>query len=103
MSAAAPPGPAGRVAVAQRQARVTLVLAGAFAVTAAVTAVVPHRTGAWLPLHLFLAGTVLLAISGAAPLFAVTWAAGPPPPARVAATRTDAFEESESLIYAGGM
>jgi len=99
-SAAAPPGPAGRVAVAQRQARVTLVLAGAFAVTAAVAAVVPHRTGAWLPLHLFLAGTVLLAISGAAPLFAVTWAAGPPPSGRVAAVQRGLLAAGVALLAA---
>jgi hypothetical protein len=46
-----------------------------FAVSAGVATVVPHRTGAWLPLHLFLVGALLLAISGTTRLFAVTWSA----------------------------
>ncbi len=82
---AAPRGSAGRVAVVQRQARVTLGLAGGFAVAATVALVVPHRTGDWLSLHLFLTGALLLAISAATQLFAVTWAAGTPPSDRVAA------------------
>ena len=82
---AAPRGSAGRVAVVQRQARFTLGLAGGFAVAATVALVVPHRTGDWLALHLFLVGAVLLAISAATQLFAVTWAAGTPPSDRVAA------------------
>jgi nitrite reductase (NO-forming) len=71
------------VVVAQRQARTTLLVAAAFAAAAPVAAVIPHRTGRWLPLHLFLVGGLLLAISGATQLFAVTWAAGPPAPARL--------------------
>jgi hypothetical protein len=80
-----PRGSVGRVAVVQRQARFTLGLAGGFAVAATVALVVPHRTGDWLSLHLFLAGALLLAISAATQLFAVTWAAGTPPSDRVAA------------------
>lgn len=71
----------------QRQARATLALGGAFVVAAAAALVVPHRTGDWLSLHLFLAGTLLLAISAATQLFAVSWAAGEPPSDRVAATQ----------------
>ncbi|MEP6623396.1 MAG: hypothetical protein ABJC79_03060 [Acidimicrobiia bacterium] len=82
-----PRGTAGRVAVVQRQARSTLVLAAGFAVAAAAALLVPHHTGAWLPLHLFLVGTLLLAISAATQLFAVTWAAGPPPSDRAAAVQ----------------
>lgn len=69
---------APRVALAQAQARPTLGLAVAFAVAAAVAAAAPHDTGAWLPLHLFLVGSVLLAISAASQLLAVTWSAGRP-------------------------
>jgi nitrite reductase (NO-forming) len=54
-----------------------------FAVSAGVATVVPHRTGAWLPLHLFLVGALLLAISGTTRLFAVTWSAGEPTRSRV--------------------
>lgn len=113
--AAAPRGSSGRVAVAQRQARVTLGLAGAFAVAATVALVVPHRSGEWLPLHLFLTGALLLAISAATQLFAVTWAAGPPPSDRVAGTQrwllavgvvllasARELRWSEALVAAGG-
>lgn len=80
-----PHGSARRVAVVQRQARATLSLGAVFAVAAAIAFVVPHRTGPWLPLHLFLVGAMLLAISASTQLFAVTWAAGPPPSDRSAA------------------
>jgi nitrite reductase (NO-forming) len=73
-------GGAGRVAVARRQARRTLAVSVAYALAASVAAIVPHRTGWWLPLHLFLVGGVLSAVSGATQLFAVTWAAGRAPP-----------------------
>ena len=75
----APRGPQQRVAVVQRQARRSLWTAAAFVLGAGVAVAVPHDTGAWLPLHLFLVGGLLSAISGAAQLFAVTWSAGPPP------------------------
>ncbi len=77
----APRGAAGRVAEIQRLTRPTLLLAAAFSVAAPVSAVAPHDTGAWLPLHLFLVGGLLLAISGATQFFAVTWATAPAPPA----------------------
>ncbi|HZJ26295.1 MAG TPA: hypothetical protein VFF40_04660 [Acidimicrobiia bacterium] len=80
-------GSAGRVAIAQRQARRTFALAGVYAVATVGSLVLPHRTGAWLPLHLFLVGVLLLAISASTQFFAVTWAAGPPPPTAVAATQ----------------
>lgn len=86
MRADAPPAPVGdpgRVAAVRRQVQGTLLLAAAFAVAAPAAAVLPHRTGRWLPLHLFLVGALLLAISGATQLFAVTWAAGRPAPGRL--------------------
>ena len=67
-----------RVKIVHDQTRRTLRVAVAFAFAACVATVVPHDTGVWLPLHLFLVGTVLLAISGATRLFAVTWSAGEP-------------------------
>ncbi len=76
-----PKGAAGRVAEIQRLTRPTLILAAAFTVAAPITAIAPHDTGAWLPLHLFLVGGLLLAISGATQFFAVTWATAPAPPA----------------------
>jgi nitrite reductase (NO-forming) len=77
-SAGAARGPTGRVALVQGQTRATLAVAFAFVVATAIALVIPHRTGWWLPLHLFLAGALLLAISAATQFFAVTWAAGPP-------------------------
>ncbi|HAS12804.1 MAG TPA: hypothetical protein DCS55_20185 [Acidimicrobiaceae bacterium] len=50
-----------------------------FAVAAPVTAVLPHDTGTWLPLHLLLVGALLSAISGATQLLAVTWSSAPAP------------------------
>jgi nitrite reductase (NO-forming) len=73
------PGTADRVAQVHRQARATLRIAAAFTVAAPLAAVVPHDTGVWLPLHLFLVGGLLGAISGAAPMLAVTWSASTPP------------------------
>lgn len=73
-------GAAGRVRAAQHQARAALALAALFAAAAAAAAVAPHDLGTWLPLHLFLAGGVTAAISGATVLFTVTWAAAPAPP-----------------------
>jgi nitrite reductase (NO-forming) len=64
-----------------------LLAAAGFAVAAPLAALVPHRTDAWLPLHLFLVGALLTAISGAAPLLAVTWSAAPAPDARLVAVQ----------------
>ncbi len=82
-----PVGAAGRVAAVHGQARPTLGLAVAFSVAAGIAVAVPHRTGAWLPLHLFLLGGLLLAVSAATQLLAVTWGAAPAPPARTVAAQ----------------
>jgi nitrite reductase (NO-forming) len=52
----------------------------AFAVAAIVTTLVPHDTGAWLPLHLFLVGSVTMAIAVVTVMLAVTWSGSPAPP-----------------------
>lgn len=83
-SAADRPSTADRVAQVHRQTRATLRIAAAFVVAAPVAALVPHDTGVWLPLHLFLIGGLLSAISGAAPMLAVTWSASAPPNATLA-------------------
>jgi nitrite reductase (NO-forming) len=94
--AAAPKGAAGRVIAAQRQARDGFALTLAFTVAALVTAATGPRTGAWLPLHLFLAGGVMSAISAATVLFAVTWSAGPAPSRWLTASQ-------QALIAAGAI
>ncbi|MEO5724556.1 MAG: hypothetical protein ABIQ39_10245, partial [Ilumatobacteraceae bacterium] len=77
-------GAVDRVAVVRRQARQTLAIAVVFAIGAPVVALFHHDTGTWLPLHVFLVGGVLAAISGAAPMLAVTWSASPAPSAVLA-------------------
>jgi nitrite reductase (NO-forming) len=72
-------GAAGRVAEVQRQCRPTMVCAASFLVAAAIAGAVPHDTGSWLPLHLALAGGLVLAVSGATQFLAVTWGAAPAP------------------------
>jgi nitrite reductase (NO-forming) len=71
----------GRVVESHTIARLALRLAGLFAVVAVGWAgVVLYGGGSWWgPLHAFLAGTVLLSISGAAQMFTITWATAPPP------------------------
>jgi nitrite reductase (NO-forming) len=72
-------GAAGRVAEVQHQARPTFVCAAAFLVAAALAGALPHDTGRWLPLHLALAGGLVVAVSGATQFLAVTWGAAPAP------------------------
>lgn len=79
----APAGEPGRVAAVHAQARGTLLVGLGFVLAAPISAVVPHDTGRWLPLHLFLVGGVLTAISGATQLLAVTWSSAPAPPRRL--------------------
>ena len=93
-------GVPGRVAIVQGQTRATLALSLAFVGATALALVIPHRTGWWLPLHLFLAGALLLAISAATQLFAVTWAAGPPASNRVAAAQRWLLAGAVALLTA---
>lgn len=74
-----PRGAAGRVAQAHHQARRSLGVAVAFALASPLAWLAPHETGTWLPLHLFLVGTLLAAISGATQMLAVTWSSAPAP------------------------
>lgn len=77
----------GRVMESHAIARAAFRAGGFFAGVAAVWSVVTLATDGswWGPLHAFLAGTVLLAISGASQMFTITWAAAPPP-SRLTAT-----------------
>lgn len=79
-------GSADRVRLSHAQARTTLRLALAFIAAALAASAGSAR---WLPLHLFLAGAVMLAISGVSLMLTVTWSAAPAPADRwVAAQRT---------------
>jgi nitrite reductase (NO-forming) len=66
---------ADRVRRAHAQARTTVGLALAFVLASALAAAAGR--GRWLPLHLFLAGGVVLAISGVSLMLTVTWSAAP--------------------------
>ena len=74
---------AERVPLVQAQTRQTVRLSMALAGLAATAALTGEAR--WVPLHLFLAGAVVLAISGASQLLTVTWSAAPAPPDRWAA------------------
>lgn len=82
-----PASSAGRVVHSHTIARRAIAMAGVFAVVALLwAAVVLIRGGSWWgPLHAFLAGTVLLAISGASQMFTITWSASPAPRSSTAA------------------
>lgn len=82
---AAHPRVSTRVIDAQRHATWALMATGLFSASAAVAAVVPHDTGIWLPVHLFVVGGLLCAISGVTQMLAVTWSTAPAPTDRVAA------------------
>lgn len=78
--------PQGRVVGAHRIAAGAFRLTAVFVIWAAVWAVARLVSGVgswWGPLHVFLVGGVLLAISGASQLFSITWAAATPPGARI--------------------
>lgn len=75
---------ATRVADVQRQTVPMLMIAVGFTVAAPIAALVPHDTGAWLPLHLFLVGGLFSAIAGATQMLAVTWSTAPAPADRLA-------------------
>lgn len=80
---------AGRVVHSHTIARRALAGAALFAGVAMIWAIVVLARGGlwWGPLHSFLVGTVLLAISGASQMFTITWAASPAPPAWLAASQ----------------
>lgn len=58
-----------------------------FTVVGIVTSLTTNATGSWLPLHLFLVGGLLSAMSATTQLLAVTWSASPPPAALAAGTQ----------------
>lgn len=88
-----------RVALVQDHARRTLRLSLAFLLIAVVTAFAGEAR--WVPLHLFLAGAVVLAISGASQLLTVTWSAAPAPPDRWAAIQRWAVAVGAIGVVAG--
>lgn len=90
-----------RVALVHRQTRPTLAVAAAFIVAAPIAAALPHDTGVWLPLHLFLVGGLLSAISGTTQMLSVTWSTSPAPPDRPVALQRAAIASGTLLLVTG--
>jgi len=92
-----------RVIESHAIARLAFRLGGLFALVAVVwAAVVLIRGGSWWgPLHAFLAGTVLLAISGAAQMFTITWASAPAPSRTLATFQRWAVAGGTALVLVG--
>ena len=103
-SGAARADAADRVRRSQAQARAALRLVLAFVAAAAIAAAAAYlgdAVGRWVPLHLFLAGAVVLAISGVSLMLTVTWSAAPAPPDRwVAAQRAAVAGGAAGLVAA---
>jgi nitrite reductase (NO-forming) len=77
----------GRVAAVHAQTRRGLLVAVGFALAAIAAAVARAGSGWWLPLHLFVVGALLSAISATTQMLAVTWSSAPAPPPLVAAAQ----------------
>jgi len=94
---------ADRVAASHDIAWGAFRLALAAAAVAAVWAVVAAVRGGswWGPLHVLLAGTAVLAISGATQLFTTTWSAAVPPDRRLAAAQRTAAALGAAGAVAG--
>jgi nitrite reductase (NO-forming) len=92
-----------RVVESHAIARAAFRAGGLFALLAAMWALVVLLWGGswWGPLHTFLAGTVVLAISGASQMFTITWAASPPPSPVLAATQRWSVSGGTGLVLAG--
>ena len=67
-----------------------------------MVAAVAHRTGWWLPLHLFLAGGLLSAISAATQMLAVTWSSSSAPHPMVAAIQRWVLATGAVAVVIGG-
>lgn len=85
-----------RVVEVQRHTLWALVAAGTISFAAAVAGLVPHGTGTWLPLHLFVVGGLVCAISGVTQMLSVTWSTAPAPIDAVAAVQL-------ALVVAGAV
>jgi nitrite reductase (NO-forming) len=80
-----------------------ITIAVAFLVAAVVATFLPVdvRRGAWLPLHLVLAGAATTAIAGVMPFFAAAFAAAPPSDARLRAAAVGAVALGAAAISFG--
>lgn len=106
----------GRVVESRHIARTAFLAALAFALVAVGWSIYVLAAGGswWGPLHAFLAGTILLDISGASQMFTITWSSTTPPPRAwvltqrwliivgVAAVLVAVTFDMSSLVWLGG-
>lgn len=92
-----------RVRSSHTIARLSLRLAGAFGILALAWAAVTLIGGGswWGPLHSFVVGSVLAAISGAAQMFTITWSAAPPPGPGLTGAQRRLLGAGAALVLAG--
>lgn len=92
---------ATRVVDAQRQAASTLRLTVVFVVLAPISTLAADDVDRWLPMHVFLVGAVLTAISGVTQLLAVTWSASPAPADTTATVQRWLVAAGATVLLAG--
>lgn len=93
-----------RVVESHRLVRFSFIFAGLFAAVAVVWAVIKlagNATTWWGPLHAFLVGTVLCAISGTSQMFTTTWSASTPAPRWMSYTQGIALVIGAGLVLVG--
>jgi nitrite reductase (NO-forming) len=89
------------VAEVHAQTRQGLVVAAGFVVAAVLAGITRMGAGGWLPLHLFVVGGLLSAISAATQMLAVTWSAAPAPRPAVAAAQRWALAAGTVALAVG--
>ena len=94
-------GAAGRVAAVHAQTKPGLLVAVGFVVAAIVAAIARHDHGWWLPLHLFVVGALLSAISATTQMLAVTWSSSPAPPRAAAGAQRWSLAAGAIAMVAG--
>jgi hypothetical protein len=94
-------GAPGRVVDVHAQARHGLLVAAGFVAAAGVAGITRVGADWWLPLHLFVVGGLLSAISAATQMLAVTWSAAPATGPLVAAAQRWALAVGAIALVVG--
>lgn len=92
-------GAADRVARSHAQTRRTIALALVFIAASSIAWAIDDAP--WFPLHLFLAGGVVLAISAVSLMLTVTWSAAPAPPDRAVRCQRSCVAAGAAGVVAG--
>src|SRR5690606_21940873 len=94
-------GASGRVVAVHSETRQGFLVAVVFVVAAGVAGITRLGAGWWLPLHLFVVGGLLSAISAATQMLAVTWSAAPAPRPLLAGSQRWALAAGAIALVAG--